>query len=93
MQQELGAVRHLDRLDQNLAGLGEGGMHRQLRTAAAEAALRKALRAGPAEAVAGMSTSSMKKGMPALPGRCSMVSRFAACSKETPKRERSTSMS
>ena len=52
--QELGAVGHFDRLDENLAGLAEGGMDRQLRTAAAEAALRKTLAAGPAEAVAGI---------------------------------------
>ena len=37
MRQELGAIRHLDRLDEDLAGLGEGGMDGELRAAAAEA--------------------------------------------------------
>jgi len=35
----------------------------------------------------------MKKGTPEAPGRCSVVSRLAACSNDTEKRERSTSRS
>jgi hypothetical protein len=44
-------------------------MDRQLRAAAAEAALRKTEAAGLAEAVAGIVDSSMKNGTPDVPGR------------------------
>ena len=52
--QELGAVGHFHRFDENLAGLGEGDMHGELGTVAAEAALRKTLATGLAKAIAGI---------------------------------------
>ena len=78
--QELGAVGHLDRIDENLAGLGKGGVNVELGESAPKRDWGKPRAPARRKRLPALSTSSMKKGTPDAPGRCSMVSRLAACS-------------